>query len=112
MVLGAALPREGSHLALHFADRRGAEGRPPFEAAPVVRRHHDTDQRRGFPKFAPVVGSIGEQGIDHLAFDYHPRPRLACSAQQVGDVAQVAWRAIQEVLTSPDRDNRRVMTTS
>ena len=105
VALGAlALARQRAHLALHFADqvvealqvdRRLLEA-PLGRAAAVA---IEADAGRFLEQLATVVGAVGEQRVDHLALDDDAGVGAeARAAQQVGDVAQAARRAIQEVL--------------
>ena len=73
--LGApALARERAHLALHLADQvveaLQIDGRlletALGGAAPIA---IEADARRLLEQLAPVVRTIGEQRVDHLAFD-------------------------------------------
>ncbi len=117
MLLGAApLSRERTHLALHFVDqiveplqvdRRLVE--PPLRRATAVAI--ESDARRFLEQLAPVVRPIREERVDHLALDDDAGVGAeAGAAQQIGDVAEPAWRAIQEVVAlarpgEPARDD-------
>ena len=117
MPLGAlALAREAAHLALHLVDqvvealqvdRRLLEA--ALRRAPAIAIQ--ADARRFLEQLAPVVRTIGEQRVDHLALDDDAGAGAeAGAAQQVGDVAQPARRAIQEVVAlararEPARDH-------
>ena len=115
--LGAlALPRQAAHLARHLVDqvvqplqiaRRLLEA--AFRRAATIAI--EADARRLLEQLAPIVGTIGEQRVDHLALDHDAgagaEPR---ATQQVGDVAQAAGRAVEEVVAvararEPARDH-------
>ena len=70
------------------------------------------DARRLLEQFAPVVRTIGEERVDHLAFDDDARvaaePR---AAQKIGDVAQTTRTRLRNTHSLPSA-SRRVMTTS
>jgi hypothetical protein len=102
--LGAlSLARERAHLALHLGDQiietlqvdRGfleaALGRP---AAITIQ----SDARRFLEQLSPIVRTIGEQSVDHLALDDDARVGTqAGPAKQVGNVSQPTRRAVEEV---------------
>src|SRR6185312_2087055 len=92
-------------LALHFGDEivealevdRGLLEAALRRAAAIAIEAH---ARRLLEQLATIVGPVGEQGVDHLALDHHARAGAeAGAAQQIGDVAQPAGRAIEEILT-------------
>ena len=115
--LGAAsLSRERTHLALYFVDqivealqvdRRLVE--PPLRRATAVAI--EADARRFLEQLAPVVRPIRQERVDHLALDDDAGVGAETgAAQQIGDVAQPARRAIQEVVAlarpgEPARDD-------
>ena len=75
VALGAlALARERAHLALHFGDeivealeidRRLLEAALGGAATIAI----EADARRFLEQLATIVGTIGEQRVDHLALD-------------------------------------------
>ena len=70
-------------------------------AAPVAVQ---PDAGRFLEEFAPVVGTVGEQGVDHLALDHDAGVRTEPrAAQQIVNVPQPAGRAVEQVvaLTRP-----------
>jgi peptidoglycan hydrolase CwlO-like protein len=70
---------------------------PPLGAALAVAI--ETDACRFLEQLAPLVRTIGEQGIDHLAFDDNTRVGAQPgAAHHVMNVAQTARRAIQKVV--------------
>ena len=105
VALGAlALARERTHLALHLGDqvvealqvdRRLLEAALGGAAAIAI----EPDAGRFLEQLATIVGTVGEQRVDHLALDDDAGVGAeAGAAQQVGDVAQPAGRAVQEVV--------------
>ena len=71
----------------------------------------EADAGRFLEQLAAVVGAVGEQRVDHLALDDDAGVGAESrAAQQVGDVAQAAGRAIEEVVAlararEPPRDD-------
>jgi hypothetical protein len=107
---------QAPHLARHLVDqivqtlqiaRRLLE--PTLRRAPTI--SIQADPGRLLEQLPPIVGSVREQRVDHLALDDDARPRSQTRApQQVGDVAEPARRAIQEVVAvsrtrEPARDH-------
>ena len=106
MALGALpLPGERPHLARDFVheivDAREIGGRlfeAALRAAAAVTIEADTGCL--FEQLAPVVGTIGEERIDHAALDHDAAVRAESgAAHEVVNVAQAAGCAVQEVLT-------------
>ena len=99
-----ALARQAPHLTGDLVDevvetleiaRRLLET-PLGGAAPVAIEPHPGGL---LEQLAPVVGTVGEEGIDHPALDHHARARAQPGApQQIRNVAQPAGRAIEEVV--------------
>ena len=99
-----ALAGQRSHLTLDFVDeivesrevnRRFLE--TSLRAAPTVAVQADTGCF--FEQLASFVRSVGEQGVDHPAFDHHPGIRTeARASHQILNVAQAARRTIKQVL--------------
>ena len=105
VALGApALARQRAHLGLHLGDQvvealqvdgRLLEAALGGAAAVAVQAHAG----RLLEQLAPVVGAVGEQGVDHLALDHDAGVGAEPgAAQQVVDVAQAAGRAVEQIL--------------
>ena len=117
VALGAAsLAGERTDLALDFVDqvveplqvdRRLLEPALGCPAAVAI----EPDARRFFEQLAAIVRAIGQERVDHLAFDDDARVGAqARAAQQIRDVAQTAGRAVEEVVAlarsrQPPRDH-------
>src|SRR6185503_5271740 len=106
MALGAlALTGERTHLALHLGDQvvqalevdRGLLETALGRAAAIAVQ---ADSGRFLEQLATVVGAIGQQRVHHLALDHDARISAQTrAAEQIGNVAQTAGRAVEEILT-------------
>jgi hypothetical protein len=105
VALGALpLSREASDLARDLVDQvvealqvAGRLLEPPLRRAPAV--PIEADARRLLEQLAAIVRPVGQQRVDHPALDDDARTRAQPRAsQQVGDVAQPARRAVEEVV--------------
>ncbi len=103
----ALLPGEAAQLGLDFGDQvlhplqvEGGLLEPALGGLPAVAVEADA---RGFlEQRAPLVGTVGEEEVDHLRLDHHPGVAAEAGApQQVLDVAQADRRAVEQVVALP-----------